>query len=110
MKLFIFAACLIATVFAPLVANAGITGNELYRMCNRSISGQCNDYVAGVTEGFQVAEKYYKGSPLFCIPSGVNQGQGANVVLKYLIEHPSDWHNDAAYLVLFATAKAWPCK
>ncbi|WP_367159421.1 Rap1a/Tai family immunity protein [Mesorhizobium sp.] len=57
----------------------------------------------GVREGFVINRG--KG----CIPSGATNDQLAEVVIKYLGDHPEELHYPAAPLSMVAIAKAFPC-
>jgi hypothetical protein len=48
------------------------------------------------------------GSGLFC-PQNITSDQAANVVTKYLNEHPDSWDSSGEALVKAALAQQWPC-
>jgi hypothetical protein len=58
-------------------------------------------YVAGVAD---------ETTTKSCPPGGVAYGQIAEVVRKYLKDHPEELHLDPNVLVLKAIQTAWPCK
>jgi len=59
-------------------------------------------YVKGVVDSFN--------DIAFKIPSGVTTGQLCSVVGKYIDDHPSEWNQEAADLVIKALKKAFPKK
>ncbi|MFZ2403979.1 MAG: Rap1a/Tai family immunity protein [Methylobacter sp.] len=108
---------LIATMIMPMSANAGfnvfINGHKLHDKSTAYKSGDIDNadlYDAG-------AYVYYVmgvidvtiGSGLFC-PQNITSDQAANVVSKYLNEHPESWDSSGEALVKAALAKEWPCQ
>lgn len=107
---------LIATMIMPISANAGfnafINGHKLHDKSTAYKSGDIDNaelydagaylyYVLGVIDASI-------GSGEFC-PQNITSDQAANVVSKYLNEHPELWSESAASLVKAALAKEWPC-
>jgi Rap1a immunity proteins len=112
----------------------GKTGNQLYGVCDArpapAIWQHCLDYVAGAVDEATVlaavmvigSEKYgHKDVSDFfrvfriCLPDNkvdhkVDIEQVADVVVKYLREHPERRDQMAASLVFEAVHDAWPCK
>src|SRR5690606_24161423 len=79
-----------------------LDGNRLYEACSSEKgdefyymnASECRGYVTGVADtldGFS-----------FCIPDQVTRGQNADIVTKFLSEHPEDRHRDGHAI----TAKA----
>jgi len=68
----------------------------------------CLFYVAGISEGYDVAGAAHKQ---ICFPadSVVTNGQKALIVSKYLNDHPEMLNNPSVYLVLNALSEAFPC-
>ncbi|MGZ5052504.1 MAG: Rap1a/Tai family immunity protein [Methylobacter sp.] len=108
---------LIALTMAPLSAQAGlnafIDGHKLYDKSRAYKSGDIDD-----TELYDAAAYLYYimgvidsniGSGLFC-PQSISSDQVANVVTKYLKEHPESLDSSGVALVKSALAKEWPCK
>ncbi|MGZ4975727.1 MAG: Rap1a/Tai family immunity protein [Methylobacter sp.] len=108
---------LIAAMMAPMSANAGfnafIDGHKLHdksRAYKKDDIETANLYDAG-------AYLYYImgvidsniGSGLFC-PRNISSDQAANVVTKYLNEHPQSLDSSGEALVKAALAQEWPCK
>jgi len=107
---------LIVTMMMPMSANAGfnafINGQKLYDKSTAYKSGDIDNaelydagafmyYVMGVIDASI-------GSGLFC-PQNISSDQAANVVSKYLNEHPELRSSSAESLVKAAVAKEWPC-
>ena len=90
---------------APAIA---LTGNflKLYADMSEKYPGSQYDafflgYVMGVHE---------RTTANTCVPSGVNNGQVAEVVRKYLQDHPEKLHLVPSDLVINAIQTAWPCE
>jgi hypothetical protein len=80
-----------------------MTGNSIVQDCD-AMNAACISYVTGVVDG------QWWGEPnMNCIPDGVTTGQLAQVVRKYLAEHPERLHLNAPVLVADAVSGAWPC-
>lgn len=87
------------------------SGNELYQ-----------DYQSfkGITEKMPFDSGYYLGyvtgavdmgnNILFCLPSGVTVGQLADLVGRYLADHPERRHASGAWLITEALSEHYPCK
>jgi Rap1a immunity proteins len=93
-----------------LLATASIlafqTGNTLNDACIQR--DRCIGYVAGSVDTWQNSFAAF-GVKLFCAPSGLTQGQAADVFAKYLIDHPEKRHMAASDLVFSAMVEAFPC-
>lgn len=99
----------LACLAAVLPAHAGFdSGNRLYEDCRASNyfnRGYCGGYVIGVVDA---VERSGSG-PRICVPEGATKGQLADVVLKYLEDHPERRNRDAGELVPEALHAAFPC-
>ncbi len=108
---------LVAAMMAPMSAYAGfnafIDGHKLHdksRAYKKDDIETANLYDAG-------AYLYYImgvidsniGSGLFC-PRNISSDEAANVVTKYLNEHPQSLDSSGEALVKAALAQEWPCK
>lgn len=108
---------LIAVMLMPMSAHAGfnafIDGHKLHdksRAYKRDGIETAELYDAG-------AYLYYImgvidsniGAGLFC-PQNISSDQAANVVTKYLNEHPDSLDSSAVALVKAALTQEWPCK
>jgi hypothetical protein len=67
---------------------------------NYQLSGKYIGYLLGVHDSL---------SPVLCLPSNVNVRQVAYIVTRYLHDNPSEWSDAAAFLVMKALQKAFPC-
>jgi hypothetical protein len=65
---------------------------------------RCVAYVDGVTDGWVQAGGH------LCAPASATLEQYADVVSKYLEDHPERLHLQAGMLVIEALNRAWPCK
>ena len=107
---------LIAIMLMPMSANAGfnafINGHKLHDKSRAYKSGDIDDtdlydagayvyYIMGVIDSTI-------GSGLFC-PQNITSDLAANVVTKYLNEHPESLDSSGEALVKAALAKEWPC-
>jgi len=83
-------------------------GNELkefmdYKDSTRFQSGFAQGFVMGLSIGLS-------GIGYFCPPPGSIQGQGYDVVKKYLEDHPENRHESAAVLAMDALRQSFPCE
>jgi hypothetical protein len=68
--------------------------------------GQCIGAVKSImSAGFFLVEQLR-----FCPPDHASFGQGANVILKYMDDHPGQTDQDFFALGLKAFRLTWPCK
>jgi hypothetical protein len=94
----------LALVASTTASAQFIDGNALYkRMTDESPTNQIMalGYIAGVSD---LGHGEYH-----CTPASVTLKQTNDVVLKYLLEEPSNRHKDASVLVTVALIKSWPC-
>ncbi|MGZ4955379.1 MAG: Rap1a/Tai family immunity protein [Methylobacter sp.] len=105
----------IMTISMPAYAgfNAFIDGHKLHDKSRAYKSGDIDTaelydagayvyYIMGVIDS-------NIGSGLFC-PQNITSDQAANVVTKYLNEHPQSLDSSGEALVKAALAQEWPCK
>jgi hypothetical protein len=88
-------------------ATAFYSGNALWNECsgdNAFQSGLCMGFVAGISDAMSLA------AIKACFPPGVTVGQTADVVKRFLGQHPERRHEAAAGLVAQALSEAFPCK
>lgn len=85
-------------------AHAAETGNSLLKFANTSVP-----YEQGYYLGYVVAV-IESNALKVCLPNGVTLGQSAQVVKKYMGEHPERLHRWADEIVLEAVTAAWPCR
>ena len=91
---------------APPALGYFMTGNTIMPDCQAqpAPTGACVAYVVGVIDGM------WWGEPnMNCIPDGVTTGQLAQVVAKFLRDHPERLQLNAPVLIADAIGGAWPC-
>jgi len=72
-------------------------------------NGMCAGFIAGVNDS--QASQFASGqAPTFCLPAGVQIGQLAKVVRKYLEDNPAKLHLPSVILVNSALDQAFPCR
>jgi len=74
-------------------------------------SAFCVGLIQGVsnTNAFYAADPKFK--PYMCMPEkGVNNEQGARIVVKFLTERPEKLHMNDTLLVIVALRDAFPCE
>lgn len=116
-------AIIIGTIFALMLACEArpqepvlptYSGNSLLRDCTAGESthsyAYCLGYISGLVDGANVEADFRKCKPLFAIPAEAELGQLADVVVKYLKEHPEVRDVRAAVLALTALKAAFPPK
>jgi hypothetical protein len=92
---------------AAETATSFYSGNALWNECsgdNAFQSGLCMGFVAGISDAMSIA------AIKACFPPGVTVGQTADVVKRFLGQHPERRHEAAVFLVAAALAEAFPCK
>ena len=67
---------------------AFVSGNDLYAMCQMTEQSACRLYVAGVSDTISSVTTYGIMRPFVCYPSGVTNGQVADVITAHLRAHP----------------------
>lgn len=84
-------------------------GNELWLQCNSGAQSDgyalCAAYIVGVADVFQA-----QNGNNICVPPDAIVGQVADVVTKYLREHPELRHCSSQSLIWVALTDAFPCK
>lgn len=115
------------TIMLLLSNKAFSDGNELLSQCNAAInfmdypsqSHEDNDlfsmaFCLGLMQGMTNLNRIYEiqlnKRALFCTPDGINNGQAARIVVKYLKEHPEMLHEHKIHLIVRAFQGAYPCK
>jgi hypothetical protein len=111
MKKLTLAAALIAWATA---AHANTSGNELFQACrNFAYKVKTGDDLfdrgvcSGIIEGASTVAALHRE---VCYPKGSTFGQGAMIVVNYMMQHPETMHNDLAAIAKTALMQAWPCK
>lgn len=86
------------------------TGNGLLSACQSKEplqQTQCLVYILGALDGASSATQLT--APVFCAPNGITGGQAKDIVVKWLLEHPSRREMPSAWFITAALADAWPC-
>jgi hypothetical protein len=72
--------------------------------------GQCFGMLEGVRATLMVVNEALPPKARFCFPKGgINNGQAARIVTKYLRDNPAELHEPEAFLVISAYKQAFPC-
>jgi Rap1a immunity proteins len=69
-------------------------------------TSSCLPYLRGLTDGIEVAT--IEGTPPFCTPDGVTNGQGEKILVKFIRDNPDKAHFSTSVLYLYAMKKAFP--
>ncbi len=73
--------------------------------------GQCLGMVEGVRGVLLIYEQNVPKNLRVCFPEGgINNGQAARIVTKYLHDNPAELNEDATLLTILAFKTAYPCK
>lgn len=81
----------------PANPRAYLTGDDLFDWCRASSHDECWGYVSGIADAMSVA-----GAGLgrrACIPDSVRISQAADIVQRFLLDHPEQRHFAAPGLV-----------
>lgn len=74
-------------------------------------SGVCAGQVHGVLATLKLMQKANPNKVTYCIPeTGITNGQGVRVYVKFLNDYPEKLHMDSVSLAIEAFAQAYPCK
>ena len=106
----------VALVAMPIAADAAaLTGNDLLPACRNFINKQFNKdplsqgQCIGMIDALAFAAPDYQLSRA-CVPDNVTVTQATTVVVRWLEQHPQDWHLPFSALVLSALHDTWPCQ
>jgi len=112
-----FAAVVLSVLLVPLHALADTSGNKLKLGLEANLDSSLSDeafdeaivkktfsvgYVSGVADALHYTS-------FICEPDGVSPQQEADVVLKFLKDHPERLHHHQVSLVTVALLAAFPC-
>jgi hypothetical protein len=92
---------------ASITAHAAIvfdTGNELFSACS---SPEQRAYCLGTTTGYS---DMLQAMGETCLDKSVTRGQAADIVMRFLRDHPEARHKTAASLARAALRDAFPCR
>jgi hypothetical protein len=70
---------------------------------------RCRGYIRGAADTLILWQHLQPDTMPTCVPSEVRGDAMADVVLKYLHEHPEDRHLGGSVIVAYAAAATWPC-
>jgi hypothetical protein len=107
----------ILILLAPITAYAGyVSGNDLHDsllaferfQSGRNLTNDGNEVIK--LTGYLMGTADSWNGISFCTTPGVTVGQIANITRKHMESMPENWNQPAAYLVVDALAKAFPCK
>lgn len=83
--------------------NKSLTGNTSADIDIVANAARFISYVTGVHDA-------YEESAQFCTPSNSTRGQVIAIAAKYIKEHPEQWNQNPARIVLTSLQQAFPCK
>lgn len=125
-KRWIAAVALVGMTNDGAFADGFTDGNELLKTCQEIVRhmdgdrtpvvnpmglGQCFGVLEGVRDTLTLLNEDLPLESRLCFPeSGVNNGQAARIITKYLRDNPAQLHLPGAFLVLSAYKQAFPCK
>jgi hypothetical protein len=96
------------------ISVSGLNGHDLLRLCtSRAGSSElnfCFGYIEGIRDSLIWVAVARKSKPPVAIPDKMTQEQLANVIVKYLNEHPEKQDRAAGLVVLVALKQAFPPK
>ena len=99
-------------------------GNTLLAACNSAVRlmdtgiapkdqmelGFCLGLLQGITMSSRLAAADSDKAPVMCLPAdGIENGQAARVVVRYLQDHPERLHHEEFVLAVAALRNAFPC-
>ena len=88
-------------------------GNRLWTACGSTTDGEppdiCTSYVMGAVDSVLSAQDAGAMAKRICLPAQISGGQLADVVRRYLSEHPEARHYTAASVLWTSLNRAFPC-
>jgi len=73
--------------------------------------GYCLGFLEATRNMMMILESVKGNQKTTCFPTtGINNGQTARIVVKYLKDHPADLNQDKTLLTMLALRDAYPCK
>ena len=85
-----------------------MTGNQLYQHCTAN-DEVCAGYIEGIVDGSGIIQEAFNQRAI-CLPDNANVRQIADVVIKYLRDHPESRAQSAGALSVIALTDAFGCK
>jgi len=111
-------------IFSAGLSQANSTGNDLLRGCTAMVKGADGPelsgdesalalywagYISGFTDSYSITLMGQKPT-MYCYPlQGIENGQAARIVVKYLKENPKELYQSARLCLLLALQNAFPC-
>ena len=92
------------------------TGNDVLSACTDEdyfYKTPCQSYIDGVVSGYQLATQGFSSAPVeakLCFPIGLRRGQGYEVVVTFLKDHPETSQENSAVVIINALMERWRCK
>lgn len=121
----------------PTISYANLTGKDLLENCEVKIKlndrkanetvdptdafqmGACTGYIKGfddmeiiyasIIAGPSSSEADVKKYSLYCLPTGTTNVQMANIIVKFIKNHPEELNDDASLAAAKALREAFPC-
>nr|WP_298689549.1 Rap1a/Tai family immunity protein [uncultured Dongia sp.] len=88
-----------------------LSGQQLYDDCSVETGaryGECLGYLMGIADLHATLVRAGDTTCLFDIPPQVTAGQMRAVYMKWMNEHPAEWHLTASSLVISALIEGFP--
>lgn len=129
-------ASFLCLLMIPGLSHADLTGKDILEDCQVKLkvqdaksenmpsseafqAGACTGYIKGIDDmeiiyasiiaGPSASEKEVKKYSLYCLPMGTTNNQMANIIVKYVKDHPDEMNTDANVVVVKAFRAAFPC-
>lgn len=117
-------ALLLPLLFSTQLSSAAETGNDLLRGCTAMVRGAdgaelsgedaalslfWTGYISGFTDSYSITQMGQKPTMYCYPPQGIENGQVARIVVKFLKENPKELHQSARLCLLLALKSAFPC-
>ena len=116
----------IALLLIAPTSFAESNGSSLLKKCNAALqfmdgepsaefevvgdASFCLGLMQGIRATSQIHRIEFGEKTLFCEPeTGIDNGQAARIVVKFLKEHPEMLHHNDSVLAIAALVKAYPC-
>ena len=95
---------------APASAAVWKTGQRLYDDCVPTKTDICIGYIDGIVDAVTVGAEAAGRVPPICIPSGMQAGEVADLVVDFIEKNPRYLPLPAAVSVMLAGARKIPCR
>ena len=117
---------LFLSVAISVTAQTPHDGNHLLKECRQMIRGlegesqnsfqrmesaTCLGYIAGFLDAHEWVISVRQVQPFYCLPeNGIEEGQAARIIVKWMTDHPNKLHLYDAEIMLRTLGDAFPCK